>query len=69
MAPLAKVIVKPDDRFITAHLIATRQLHNSKVIIDPQKQVINIIRRLTKLDFPHSSIQIDKNGWVALKSQ
>lgn len=64
MAPLAKVIVKPNGEFISAQLVPTKQLKNGKVIIDSTKQVVRVIRRLTQLDFPKSNLQITHDGWV-----
>ena len=64
MAPLARVIVKPNGEFISAQLVPNKQLKDGKVIIDPTKQVVRVIRRLTQLDFPKSNLQITHDGWV-----
>ena len=66
VAPIARVIIRSNGEFITAQLISTRQLRNGKLIIDPQKQALNIIRKLTRLDFPQSRLKIDNDGWVTL---
>ena len=64
MAPLARVIVNAQGKFISAQLVPTKQLKNGKVIVDPTKQVVRVIRRLTQLDFPQSNLQITHDGWV-----
>jgi hypothetical protein len=68
IAPLARVMTNSKGEFITAQLVSTRQLRNGKVIIDPQKQALRTIKRLTKLAFPQSKTQIDDKGWVKLPS-
>ena len=64
MAPLVRVIVNAQGKFISAQLVPTKQLKEGEVIVDPTKQVIRIIRRLTQLDFPKSTLQITHDGWV-----
>ncbi|WP_299456441.1 CapA family protein [uncultured Microscilla sp.] len=66
IAPIARVMVNPQGEFLMAQLVSTRQLRNGKVIIDAQQQVLKIIKRLTKLAFPKSTLHIDNKGWVSL---
>lgn len=66
IAPLARIMTNAKGEFIKAQLVSTRQLRNGKVIIDPQKQALHTIKRLTKLAFPKASYQINNQGWITL---
>lgn len=67
IAPIARVIIRANGEFITAQLVSTRQLRNGKVVIDPQKQALHVIKKLTQLDFPESKLTIDNDGWVTTR--
>jgi hypothetical protein len=69
LAPIIKVYATPQGAFLKAEIIPTFQTYGDGVKVDPQKQVIRIIRELTKKDFPESLIDIDENGIITYLAQ
>lgn len=69
LAPIAKVYTDRSGKFYKAHVIPTYQTRTEGVRIDPQKQVIRIIRELTKKDFPETPVHIDDNGLITYIAQ
>lgn len=64
LAPVLKVSVNTKGEFLGGRIIPTYQSYDSGVQLDPDNRVINVIRELTKKDFPESEIQIDDNGLI-----
>jgi len=67
LAPIIKVFTDKQGKFFKAHITPIYQPHPGGVVLDKEKRVIEIIRNLTKLDFPEVPIQIDANGWITKK--
>jgi poly-gamma-glutamate capsule biosynthesis protein CapA/YwtB (metallophosphatase superfamily) len=69
LAPIVKVFTDNTGKFYKAQITPTYQTYGTGVKIDPQKQVIQKIRELTKKDFPESLIHIDENGLITYLAQ
>lgn len=69
LAPIIKVFTNPKGDFLKAEIIPTYQTYGEGVKIDPQKQVIGIIRDLSKKDFPESPLRIEENGLITYLAQ
>jgi poly-gamma-glutamate capsule biosynthesis protein CapA/YwtB (metallophosphatase superfamily) len=69
LSPIIKVFTDVTGKFYYAQITATRQDYGSGVTIDPEKQVIKIIRELSKKDFPESPAMIDENGLITYLAQ
>ena len=69
LAPIIKVFTDPTGKFLQGKIIPTYQTYDTGVRVDPQNQVIKIIRELTKKDFPETQIQIDENGLITYLAQ
>jgi poly-gamma-glutamate capsule biosynthesis protein CapA/YwtB (metallophosphatase superfamily) len=69
LSPIIKVYTDVAGKFYYAQITPTRQDYGSGVTIDPEKQVIKIIRELSKKDFPESAVQIDENGLITYLAQ
>lgn len=64
LAPIVKLYVSKEGEFYRGEIVPTYQTYETGVRVDPEKKVINMIRELTKKDFPESAIQIDDNGLI-----
>lgn len=64
LAPIIKVYTDAKGIFFKAQITSTYQTNLSTVHIDPQKQVVNRIQELTKLDFPEANMTIDDIGTI-----
>lgn len=64
LAPIVKLYVNKKGEFIKGKIVPTYQTYETGVRVDPEKKVINLMRDLTKKDFPESLIQIDDNGLI-----
>ncbi len=69
LAPIMKVFTDVDGKLFYAQITPTRQEYGSGVTIDPENQVIKIIRELSKKDFPESPAQIDEHGLITYLAQ
>lgn len=69
LAPIIKVYTDSKGKFFKGEIVATYQSYETGVRLDPEKQVIRIIRELTKKDFPETQIQIDENGLITYLAQ
>lgn len=66
LAPIIRVYTDKTGKFYKAQILSTYQLKYQPPQIDPDKRVLNIIRDLTKTDFPELKINIDESGFVTL---
>jgi poly-gamma-glutamate capsule biosynthesis protein CapA/YwtB (metallophosphatase superfamily) len=64
LAPIVKVYTDRTGKFFYGKITPTYQTYGTGVRVDPQNQVIKIMRELTKKDFPESKIQIAENGLI-----
>jgi poly-gamma-glutamate capsule biosynthesis protein CapA/YwtB (metallophosphatase superfamily) len=69
IAPIIKVYTDSKGKFFKGEITATHQRYETGVRLDPEKQVIRIMRELTKKDFPETKIQIDENGLITYLAQ
>jgi poly-gamma-glutamate capsule biosynthesis protein CapA/YwtB (metallophosphatase superfamily) len=67
IAPVMRLNVDTDGRFISGRIVPVFQTYNGGVKIDPEKRVIRKIRDLTELDFPESVVTISENGDINYK--
>jgi poly-gamma-glutamate capsule biosynthesis protein CapA/YwtB (metallophosphatase superfamily) len=65
LAPIIKIYTDTTGKFLKGKIIPTYQSYETGVRFDAEKQVIGIIRELTKKDFPESAIHIDENGLIS----
>lgn len=66
IAPIIKVRIKPDGRFLQGEIIPVSQPGSGGVSIDPQKRVIAKLQELTAIDFPEVPINIDQEGIITI---
>ncbi len=65
VAPIIKVnIDKKDGSFINAKITSIKQIKNKHVVLDSNRQALNLIRKLTKQDGFAKNIKIGNDGWV-----
>jgi hypothetical protein len=64
LAPLLKVYVDAQGRFVHGEIVATYQTKPHGPKIDPQKRVIKDMIRLTKADFPDTPLLISEDGLI-----
>lgn len=69
LAPIVKVFINREGKFLTGKIIATRQTHAAGVQEDSKKEVVSIIRELSQKDFPESPVRIDENGLITYLAQ
>lgn len=69
LAPIVKLYTDRTGKFFQGKIIPTYQTYGTGVRVDPQNQVIKIMRELTKKDFPESQIQIAENGLITYLAQ
>jgi poly-gamma-glutamate capsule biosynthesis protein CapA/YwtB (metallophosphatase superfamily) len=67
LAPIVKVFTDKKGKFMKAQLTAIHQSAPGGVSIDTQKRVIDVVRKLTKADFPEAPLKIDNNGVLTIK--
>jgi len=67
IAPIMKVFLDEDGRFLKAKIIATRQIGEGIPVLDASGEVIQKIQELTKADFPESTLMIGDDGVVLKK--
>jgi len=67
IAPVVKLNVGTDGRFISGRIIPVFQTNGGGVRIDPEGRVIRKIKDLVELDFPESVITISDNGDISYK--
>ncbi|MCV6637538.1 CapA family protein [Candidatus Albibeggiatoa sp. nov. NOAA] len=62
VAPIIKVNMTETGEFINAKVTPIKQIGRGVVKIDKTKRAIQLLRQLTKADFPKSTVTIDSNG-------
>jgi poly-gamma-glutamate capsule biosynthesis protein CapA/YwtB (metallophosphatase superfamily) len=62
VAPIIKVNMTENGEFINANVTPIKQIGRGVVKIDKDKRAIQLLRQLTKADFPKSTVTIDNNG-------
>ncbi len=69
IAPIMKVFVAPDGRFLKAEIIPVMQPGRGGVKLDPAGRVISKLRELNAIDFPEVPLLIGKDGIVTLNRE
>jgi hypothetical protein len=67
IAPLVKVSVNVEGRFLGGRIIPVFQVYSGGVRIDPERRAIKKIRELTASDFPESGLVISDDGIISYK--
>lgn len=67
LAPIIKLAVDKQGKFLEGQIIATKQLGRGGVQIDESKKVIEEIIWLTKTDIPESQLSISPSGQITIK--
>jgi len=67
IAPIIKLQVARDGRFLGGQLIPVYQAGQGGVSPDPQKRAIFKLRDLTTADFPETPLLIDKDGMMSIQ--
>lgn len=68
IAPIMKVFVDKDGKFLKGEIIATKQIGEGEPVLDETGAVIQKIRQLTKKDFPEGKLKIGDDGLVYKKA-
>ena len=64
IAPIMKLYVDKEGKFLKGQIIATKQIGEGVPVLDGSGEVIEKIRELTKIDFPESKLVVEENGLV-----
>jgi hypothetical protein len=67
IAPIMKVFVDSEGKFLKGEIIATKQEGEGGPVLDESGAVIGKVRGLTREDFPESKLTISKHGIVKKK--
>ncbi len=67
IAPIMKVYVGRDGRFLKGRVIPVMQTGRGGVKPDPEQSVIGRLRELNRADFPEIPLEIDDEGIVSLR--
>lgn len=60
-------IDKKTGDFVSGKIISTVQVPRGIPVADSQKEAVQLIKTLTKEDFPNAALNIDANGYISLK--
>jgi poly-gamma-glutamate capsule biosynthesis protein CapA/YwtB (metallophosphatase superfamily) len=67
IAPVIRAHLGADGQFYMGEIIPVKQYYSGNLIIDPQKQVVKEIIKLTMMDFPNSELTITEDGLILKK--
>ena len=67
MAPIMKVYVDRNGKFLKGQIIATKQIGEGVPVLDGSGEVIERIKQLTKKDFPEGKLLVKSDGLVTRK--
>ena len=67
LAPIVKVFVNGEGKFLRGEIIAAKQTGEGGPVLDESGAVIDKMRQLTKEDFPESRLLIDEEGMIKKK--
>jgi poly-gamma-glutamate capsule biosynthesis protein CapA/YwtB (metallophosphatase superfamily) len=66
IAPIIKLQLNPEGRFLQGEIIPVHQPGNGRVSLDPQKRVVFKLQELTRTDFPEIPLEIDPKGYITI---
>ena len=64
IAPIMKVFVDSNGKFLKGQIIATKQIGEGQPVLDESGAVIEKIRQLTAEDFPETLLRISEEGLI-----
>ncbi|MEO1714772.1 MAG: CapA family protein, partial [Bacteroidota bacterium] len=64
IAPLLKVFVDPEGKFLHGEIVSTYQMKSHGPKIDPENRALKKLQELTKLDFPDGQLHFTEEGTV-----
>ena len=67
IAPIVKVFVNKKGVFKTGQIFSIKQIGEGGPVIDSEKNALNEIIKLTKIDIPETTLIIDENGIIKIK--
>lgn len=68
IAPIMKVFVDKEGKFLKGQIIATKQIGEGVPVLDANGEVIEKIQQLTKADFPNGKLKIEDDGSIRKRS-
>jgi hypothetical protein len=66
IAPIMKVFIDENGKFLKGEIIPVKQIKRGIPVIDENKTVIKVIKKLSEEDFPDSKLLIDDDGHITL---
>ncbi len=69
IAPIMKVYVTPEGKFLQGEIIPIYQPGSGGVSIDPLNRAITKLQELTRADFPEIPLDIDQDGIITLPEE
>ncbi len=62
IAPLVKIVISPDGKFLGGKIIPFRQISEGGATPDPDKRAIFKVQDLIRIDFPDNLLVVDNDG-------
>lgn len=69
IAPLMRIRILDDGRFVDGSVIATKQIAPGGTLLDPTNRVISEMRKLIRIDLPETNISLEEDGTISLKKE
>jgi poly-gamma-glutamate capsule biosynthesis protein CapA/YwtB (metallophosphatase superfamily) len=66
-SPILKLAVNENGDFLYGEIISARQYYPGGPFMDENRGAQKLIEKLTKTDFPGTSLQFDPDGWITIK--
>ncbi len=66
-APIIKVYVDSNGKFVKGEIISAQQKGRGVPFLDDEYKASQNIAKLTKMDFPNTTLQINETGVITLK--
>jgi len=68
LAPILNVSLYDDGEFKSGQIISARQIRPDGPTLDPQHSAAKLMAELTRLDFPHTPLEISNQGLISIKT-
>ena len=69
IAPLMRIRILDDGRFVDGSVIATKQIAPGGTLLDPTNRIISEMRKLIRIDLPETNISLEEDGTISLKKE
>lgn len=66
LAPVLNATLDENGQFISGRVISARQIRPGGPVLDTSHQASQLIRRLSKEDFPNGQLALDNAGWLSI---